>query len=111
MLVSIVLISLKVAVYMQEIVGGVVKYCDLFAKIKIAKSFFLACLSVIRENLCLRNLSFALLSLFPPTHPPSFPSFPLLLSNSTLSPQLLSPVRCPPKLLLTLGRQQAAGYR
>ena len=59
---------------MREIVGDVVKYCDLVAKIKIAKFFFLA----------------------------------------------YSSVRCPPKLLITLGRQQAevwkrkassAGYR
>ena len=37
---------------MRGIVGGVVRYCDLVAKIKIAKFFSLACLLVIRENLC-----------------------------------------------------------
>ena len=40
---------------MQEIVGGVVRYRDLVAKIKIANFFFLACLLVIRENLCSRK--------------------------------------------------------
>ena len=35
---------------MWEIVGGVVRYRDLVAKIKIEKFFFPACLLVIREN-------------------------------------------------------------
>ena len=30
---------LKVTIYMQEIIGGVVRYRDLIAKIKIAKFF------------------------------------------------------------------------
>ena len=44
-----------VTISMQEIVGGVVRHHDLVAKIKIAKYFFLACLLVICENLCLRK--------------------------------------------------------
>jgi len=40
---------------MREIVGGVVRYHDLVAKIKIMKVFSLACLLVIRENLCSRK--------------------------------------------------------
>ena len=40
---------------MQKIVGGVVRHRDLVARIKIAKYFFLACLLVIRENLCSRK--------------------------------------------------------
>ena len=31
--------TLRVTIPMQEIVGGVVRYCDLVAKIKIAKFF------------------------------------------------------------------------
>ena len=39
---------------MLEIVGGVIRYRDLVAKIKIAKNFFPDML-VIRENLCSRK--------------------------------------------------------
>ena len=42
--------TLRVTISMRKIVGGVVRYRDLVAKIKIAKIFFLACLLVICEN-------------------------------------------------------------
>ena len=48
-------VCLRVTVSMRENVGGVVRYHDLVTKIKIAKNFFLACLLVIRENLCSRK--------------------------------------------------------
>ena len=47
----------RVTISMQEIVGGVVKHCDLVVRIKIAKYFFLACLLVIRKNVCSQKFS------------------------------------------------------